>query len=98
MLAILNTGEDEEDGALHIPTKGERKRADFRNRLIDEGHLVIFQTWHALGGLSNPPSVTELFEWPADWLHDFLYLLRRMGELSKQEKRLNAAHKGKPSK
>lgn len=95
---MLAPTKDDDQPAFSIPTKGERRRADFNNRLIDEGHLVIFQTWHALGGLSNPPTITELFEWPADWLHDFLYLLRRMGEISKQEKRLNATRQDKPAK
>ena len=80
---MLNPPDDEP--AWTIPDAEERKRVDFRNRLIDPAHLDLFMTWWAFGGMQNPPNVLELCEWPAALQHDFSFLLRRMGEIQKRE-------------
>ena len=56
--------------------------------LCDEASLQIFRTWYQFGGMKRPLTPVEAAETPAGLARDFVYLLKRIRQLSESEMEL----------
>lgn len=95
MGALLDAEERAKAGeAGQEPITDEDMRRAETEGLIDEANLTVFATWWQLGGMQQPPSITEVAEMPAALRHDLIYLLAEFGRLRRSRKGLN----GEPGK
>lgn len=49
-----------------------------------EEHLHVLTAWYQLGGLQQPPTLTELAGLDATLVKDLQYFLRKLGEVRKR--------------
>jgi len=56
--------------------------------------LTVFLTWYSLGGLRQPPTLTEIAAMPADLRHDILFLLREYSDAKDSQRAADRARKG----